>query len=217
MTEKVDEIKEAEKSGKGETPVEAMPIEGEPAEEEAAGEPAEQVEEGEDELAALRRELEELRAQAAEYLDGWQRARAEFANYKKRQEQERAELLKAGNAALIAKLLPVLDDFDRAFETVPEDLADAPWLEGMRLVRRKFWAALEQEGVTPIKAEGQPFDPELHEAITHEETSEHPPEHVIAEVQKGYRLGDGVLRPSMVRVAKAPAEAEKSESERESG
>ena len=210
MAEKAGEVKEVKEGEEEVTSVEVVAAEGQPAEdEEAAEETGEHIEE--DELAALRRELEEARTQAAEHLDGWQRARAEFANYKKRQEQERADLLKAGNAALITRLLPVLDDFDRAFEAVPEEAANAPWLEGMALVRRKFWSVLDQEGVTPIEAEGQPFAPELHEAITHEETPDHLPDHVIAEVQRGYKLGDNVLRPSVVRVAKSPAETKEPE------
>jgi molecular chaperone GrpE len=153
------------------------------------------------ELEALRAELEKAQAQAAEYLDGWQRARAEFANYKKRVEAERAVLRQTSNEALLLKLLPVVDDFERAFQTLPEDLADVPWVDGIKLILRKLQAILDSENVTPIEAIGQPFDPLSHQAVMQEETTEHPDGHVIEEMQRGYRLGERVLRPSMVKVA----------------
>jgi molecular chaperone GrpE len=155
----------------------------------------------ENELEALQAELEKAQAQAAEYLDGWQRARAEFANYKKRVEAERELLRQTSNEALLLKLLPVVDDFERAFQTLPEDLADVPWVDGIKLILRKLQAILDSENVTPIEAMGQPFDPLLHQAVMQEETTEHPDGHVIEEMQRGYRLGERVLRPSMVKVA----------------
>jgi molecular chaperone GrpE len=155
----------------------------------------------ENELQRLRTELEEAQPQAAQYLDGWQRARAEFANYKKRVEVERGELRRVSNEALLLKLLPVVDDFERAFQTVPEDLADVPWVEGIAMILRKLQAILEGENVTPIEAAGQPFDPQWHEAVMQEETTEHPDGYVVEEMQRGYRLGERVLRPSMVKVA----------------
>jgi molecular chaperone GrpE len=161
----------------------------------------------EKELEALRAELEKAQAQAAEYLDGWQRARAEFANYKKRVEAERALLQQTSNEALLLKLLPVVDDFERAFQTLPEDVADVPWVGGIKLILRKLQAILDSENVTPIEAMGQPFDPLLHQAVMQEETTEHPDGHVIEEMQRGYRLGERVLRPSMVKVANNAKEA----------
>jgi molecular chaperone GrpE len=155
----------------------------------------------ESQVQALQAELEQAQAQATEYLEGWQRARAEFANYKRRVETEREELRRASNEALLLKLLPVVDDFERAFQTLPEDLADVPWMNGIKMIFRKLQALLESENVTPIQAEGQPFDPLLHEAVIQEETDEYPDEHVMEEMQRGYRLGERVLRPSMVKVA----------------
>ncbi|MCD6290813.1 MAG: nucleotide exchange factor GrpE [Anaerolineae bacterium] len=153
-------------------------------------------------IATLEAELAEAKAQADHYLDQWRRTAAEFANYRKRREREQAEFVQQANAALISKLLPVLDDFDLAFEHLPEDVASSTWVEGFALIRRKLQAILEQEGVSVIEAVGKPFDPELHEAVTHEESDEVESGHVIAEVRKGYRLGDKVLRPAMVRVAR---------------
>ena len=109
------------------------------------------------------------------------------------------------NATLIAKLLGVLDDFDRALEHVPED-AHEGWVDGVRLVERKLRGVLEGEGVTPIEAMGLPFDPNVHEAVVHEDTADHPDNQVIGELQRGYRLHDRVLRPALVRVANNPKE-----------
>jgi molecular chaperone GrpE len=164
----------------------------------AEAEPTEEV----DELTALRQELEEQKAKAAEYLDGWQRARAEFANYKKRIEKEQEDMIKSANGAFIAKLLPVMDDFERAFQTLPLDLMGMTWLEGIALILRKLQVLLAQEGVTIIESEGQMFDPTLHQAVTHEESEEHEEGQIMGEVQKGYKIDDKVLRPSLVRVAR---------------
>jgi molecular chaperone GrpE len=161
----------------------------------------EEEEEEEEELAALRAELEGVRAQAADYLEGWQRARAEFANYKKRVEVEREQLRRTGTEALLLKLLPVVDDFERAFQALPEESTEPVWVDGFRMILRKLQAILESEDVTPIEAAGQPFDPLWHEAVLQEETEEHPDGYVTEEMQRGYRLGDRVLRPSMVKVA----------------
>ena len=156
-----------------------------------------------DQAAALREELDKVKAQAAEYLDGWQRARAELANARRRFEKERSEAGQLANGLLIAKLLPVLDDLDRAIKTVPDDWAQHTWVDGVVLIQRKFQAVLESEDVRPIPVKpGDKFDPAWHEAVTHEENKEHTEGEIIAEVQKGYRFGDLVLRPALVRVAK---------------
>jgi molecular chaperone GrpE len=157
--------------------------------------------EEENELEAVRAEVEQAQAQAAEYLDGWQRARAEFANYKKRVEAERQELRRTSTEALLLKLLPVVDDFERAFQALPEESTDAAWMDGFTMILRKLQAILESQDVTPIEATGQPFDPVWHEAVMQEETDEHPDGYITEEMQRGYRLGDRVLRPSMVKVA----------------
>jgi molecular chaperone GrpE len=167
-----------------------------------------------DELAALRQQLAEAEAKATEYLDGWQRARAEFANYKRRNDQEKSDLIKVANAALIARLLSILDDFDRAFRTLPLQLRSLTWIDGIFIIHRKLQAVLESEGLIPIEAEGQVFDPAIHEAVTHEPSTEYEGGQIIGEVQKGYKLGDRVLRPSLVRVsAGPPAEEGKEEAE----
>ena len=156
-----------------------------------------------DELDALRAQLDKAQTQAAEYLDGWQRARAELVNARRRFEKERSEAGQLANAALLKKILPVLDDLDRALNTMPDDLREHAWVNGVLLVQRKFLAVLESENVKPIQVKpGDKFDPAWHEAVTHEEHNDHKEGEIIAEVQKGYIAGEQVLRPTLVRVAK---------------
>jgi molecular chaperone GrpE len=148
-------------------------------------------------------EREQLKAQAAENLDGWQRARAEFANYKRRVEAERTELAASAGADALSRVLPAVDDFERAMQTLPDDLKDHPWVNGISMVQRKLNAALEQSGITPIVTNpGDTFDPNVHEAVTHEDSEQFGSEQIIGEVQRGYKIGDRVLRPAMVRVAR---------------
>jgi molecular chaperone GrpE len=153
----------------------------------------------------LEHERDLAREQAEEHLRAWQRAAADLSNFKRRTDDERQTVATFANAVLIGKLLAVLDDFDRALDNVPEDVHEA-WVDGVRLVERKLRNVLEAEGVTAIEAVGQPFDPNVHEAVVHEETAEHPDNQVIGELQRGYRLHDRVLRPSLVRVANNPKE-----------
>ena len=144
----------------------------------------------------------ETQAKADEYLANWQRAAADMANMRRRHEQDRQEYQKQANAQLIASLLPVLDSYDRALATMPEELRDDTWVGGLVHIERQLRGALERAGLTPIEAEGQPFDPNVHEAIM-QEASDQPENTVIGELQRGYKLHDRVLRPSMVKVAKS--------------
>jgi len=154
-------------------------------------------------LERLQKELEEAKAKANEYLDGWQRARAEFANYKKRQEQQNAELRAFATIDLVRKLLPIQDDFERAIKTLPEGISHMTWIEGVLLIHRKLQVILESEGAKAIEVKlNDPFDPVLHEAISHDEATGVNSGHIIEEVQKGYKLGERVIRPALVRVAK---------------
>jgi len=158
-------------------------------------------------------ELEQARAEAAGYLDQLQRTQAEFANYKKRIEREREEFISLANAALISKFLPILDDCKRALETVPDKLRGLTWVEGIALIERRLQMTLEQEGLSEIEAVGNTFDPEWHHAVVSEETTEYPDGEIIGELQKGYKLNDRLLRPSMVRVAAKPARKNREDSE----
>lgn len=149
----------------------------------------------------LQKRLEEAQANAAEYLDGWQRARAEFANARKRMEKDRVEAYQKASVDHTRQLLPVLDDFDRALEVVPATIANDDWYEGLILVRRKLQALLEALNVTPIEAIGEPFDPNVHEALQLVAAENVDSGTVVEVVQKGYRIGDTIIRPSLVNVA----------------
>jgi molecular chaperone GrpE len=156
----------------------------------------------EERINALLEEIERSQQEASEYLDGWQRERAEFANYKNRTAREREEARAQISSEIIAKYLEILDDLELAIINRPaEDEAEA-WIDGIELIHVKLNAILEDEGVEVIIAEGETFDPNYHEAITYEEDDDHQDGQVIEVVQKGYKLGDRVLRPAKVRVAK---------------
>jgi len=167
-------------------------------------EAAKQEEAGPDELTALRQELEQTKAKQAEYLDGWQRARAELANARKRFQRDQEQAYANAAGQVLSRLLPIVDDLERAFNTLPHNLSGLTWIGGILLIQRKLGLLLEQEGVVPIEAVGQAFDPFAHEAVTHEPSDTVPEGHVISEVQKGYKMGDRVLRPTLVRVSCGP-------------
>jgi len=150
---------------------------------------------------SLEEQLEAARAEAARNLEGWQRAQAVLANARKRFERQRAETYLNAKVDMVAKLLPVLDDFERALDSVPDEIAEHSWFEGMTLVKRKLEAILDGLNVTPIEAVGQPFNPNLHEAIMQEASDEFESGVVTKVLQKGYQLGDRVIRPSLVNIA----------------
>lgn len=154
------------------------------------------------ELQRLAQELQDWQAKAEEYLDGWQRSRAEFTNYKKRIEREQSQVYQNAAASIFKRFLDVLDDLDRALQNRPLDGEGAAWAEGIDLVYRKFSSILEAEGVTRIQAEGEFFDPNLHEGISQEDNDHFESGQVIAVVKNGYMIGDRVLRPATVRVAR---------------
>jgi molecular chaperone GrpE len=154
------------------------------------------------EQPTLEQQLAIEQARVAEYHESLLRERADFINYKRRVESERAELIPMANAALLTKLLPIVDDFDLALANVPAEARESKWVEGIMLIQRKLLKLLEGEGVTPIAALGQPFDPNLHEAVIMDEGAGEP-HVVVAELRKGYKLRDRVLRPTMVRVGSA--------------
>ncbi|MDW8402559.1 nucleotide exchange factor GrpE [Chloroflexus sp.] len=152
-------------------------------------------------ISDLQNRLAQAEAQAAEYKDQWMRAVADYRNFKRRTDTERAELIRNAGAAIILKLLPVLDDFERAIANIPPEIAETPWWQGTQLIAQKLRTILESEGVKPIEALGQDFDPNLHEAVIYEE-AEGQEGKVIAELQRGYLLHDRVIRPSMVKVGR---------------
>ena len=181
--EEVEEVNEPETEA-----VEAPPAEETP----------EEVDQTWVEMEALRSQLEEAEAKLAESVDGWQRSQADFQNYRKRVERDN-EMMKANmKGDIVKKILPLLDDLERAMQNRP---ADEPWTNGIELIMRKFQTTLESEGVTKIEAEGVEFNPNFHEAISNEPNEEVESGHVIAVVQNGYMLGERVIRPALVRVA----------------
>ena len=150
------------------------------------------------ELEALRAELEQAQAKAAENLDGWQRSLAEFQNYRKRIERDRLNEQSAMKGDFIKRVLPVLDDLERALQNRPENDA---WAGGIELIQRKLQSILEAEGVRRIEAEGTQFDPNFHEALSQEPVEGIESGQVVEVMQQGYILGDRVIRPAQVRVA----------------
>jgi len=176
--------------------------------------PAVEVEEDmvAEDVESLKKALAEEKDRAESNLANWQRAQADFINFKRRAEQERSELVRLANSTLILNLLPVLDDLERALDNVSERLAGLTWVDGIVLIYRKLKAILEGHGLAEIKAVGEPFDPNLHEAVLYG-----PGEagKVIEELQKGYTLYDRVLRPTMVKVGKEEEETAEEEREEE--
>jgi len=159
-----------------------------------------------EDIEALRQALAEEKARAGTNLAGWQRAQADFINYKRRTEQEKEEIGKFANSMLVISLLPILDDLERALDSISDELAEVSWVDGIRLIERKLRGILEAQGLSPIKALGEPFDPNLHEAAMQGKGKEGI---VVEELQKGYKFQDRVIRPA--RVVVGSGEEEKKE------
>jgi molecular chaperone GrpE len=150
----------------------------------------------EEELAALTEELEATRRERDEYLDALRRLKAEFENSRKRQERERARILETASERLVVELLPILDNLDRALE------AEGDIHEGVRAIRDQLVAALGKEGLLPVASDGQPFDPNVHEAVLGQPTEEHEEGTILQTFQRGYLLNGKPIRPAKVVVAK---------------
>jgi molecular chaperone GrpE len=150
-------------------------------------------------VASLQKALAEEKEKAEKYLANWQRAQADFVNFKRRTEQERAELNNFANSTLVLNLLPVLDDLERALEHANEDVEGSAWVDGIKLIYKKLKTTLEAQGLEEIEAEGEDFDPNVHEAVMAVEGEEGK---VIEETQKGYKMRNRVIRPTKVKVGK---------------
>lgn len=150
------------------------------------------------EVESLKRQLDQAQARVAEYKDGWARSQAEFQNYKKRLERDNELMYVSMKGDIIKKVLPALDDLERALQNRP---AEGSWADGIELIARKLQNMLESEGVKKIEAVGVEFDPNYHEAISHEAADGAKSGFVIGVVQNGYMLGERVIRPALVRVA----------------
>jgi molecular chaperone GrpE len=173
-------------------------------------EPEEIKGEAEEEREGLEEALESEKKKAGEYLAAWQRTQADFVNYKRRNEQERQDFNSFANANLLRSVLPVLDDLERALDAVPEAHVGEDWVEGIRLVERKFKTVLEGQGVKPILSLGMAFDPHYHEALRKDKGQEGM---VIGELQKGYMLNDKLLRPARVVVGSGENAASEKEAD----
>jgi molecular chaperone GrpE len=146
----------------------------------------------------LKKKLEAAEAKASDYKDSWLRSQADFQNYKKRLERDNEMMYTSMKGDIIKKVLPALDDLERALQN---RRAEDPWADGIELIARKLQNMLESEGVKKIEALGVEFDPNFHEAISHEPANGAKSGHVIGVVQNGYMLGERVIRPALVRVA----------------
>ena len=159
--------------------------------------------ESSEDIDTLKQALAEERKKAEEYLASWQRAQADFINYKRRTEQERGEFNKYANDTLLQSLLPVLNDLERALNSIPLKLTKLPWVNGVRLIANQLKTTLETQGLTPIKALGEPFDPNFHEAVRQDRGKEGI---VVEELRKGYMLHDKLLSPTVVVVGNGEEE-----------
>jgi molecular chaperone GrpE len=173
--------------------------------EEEAEEGAEPDEPRQDPIAQLQAQAEALTAEKASLYDKLLRRQAEFENYRKRVERERGELYQHGRDDVLLQFLPVVDNFERALSSLETSEGDAEALRhGVELIHKQFKDALSKFGLEAVEAVGQTFDPHVHEAVTTEATDKHKENTVIQEFQRGYRIGDRLLRPAKVKVASSP-------------
>ena len=159
-----------------------------------------------EDVKELKEVLIEEKEKATNYLDNWQRTQADFVNYKRRSEQEKEEIRKFANSVLILSFLSVLDDLERAVVLVPPEIGEVSWVEGVKLIERRLRTSMEAQGLSNIKALGEVFDPNLHEAVRQGNGEEGV---VIEEVQRGYTFHDRILRPSKVVVGNGEMEETK--------
>jgi molecular chaperone GrpE len=150
------------------------------------------------EIESLKKQLAEAGSKASEYKDNWLRSQAEFQNFRKRLERDQELMHATMKGDILKKILPVLDDLERALQNRS---AEDPWASGIDLVARKFQTILENEGLKKIEAVGTEFDPNFHEAISHEPADGARSGSVIGVIQNGYMLGERLIRPALVRVA----------------
>jgi molecular chaperone GrpE len=147
-------------------------------------------------------DIDALITERNDFLDQLKRTMAEFANYRRRIDQEREQMREHASRSILSQMVPVFDDFQRAISSTPEDLIDTPWVQGVLNIERKFAGVLERAGVTPVDALGKPFDPAFHEAVASDPGSSG--SHVVEVYQNGYSLGNTLLRPAMVEVGDKP-------------
>jgi molecular chaperone GrpE len=175
-----------------ETEVEAAP----------AGEQPPEPPPGDDEISKLKEQLAAAQLEASQNLENWQRTAAEMANFKRRQEEQLKLQRDRIKSEVLEGVISALDDMDLAFQNVPQELSSQllGWVEGFRLVQRKLDRVLDEQNVMTVNSTGK-FDPNFHQAISYEDSSDHDTDEIIAELRKGYQIGNRVIRPALVRVA----------------
>jgi molecular chaperone GrpE len=194
-----NELNDAPEAVDGEASFSSAPVEEET--------PSIQIRQLEQRIETLEKELAEEREKAGEYMNRAMRAQADASNIRKRLQQDLARAMQDMARSVVYEQLSVLDSFDRAFMSLPAEFRHFTWVEGVSMIQSQLFNILYRAGVTPIEAQGKKFDPNEHEAVAFEETSDQPEETVTAELQRGYKLHDQVLRPALVKIARAPQTA----------
>ena len=166
--------------------------------------PIEQIRQLKVRIETLEKELTQEREKATDYMNRAMRTQAEMSNMRKRLQQEMSLMLRDTVKSVVYEQLAVLDSFDRAFSTLPPEFKHFSWVDGIGLIQNQLFSVLFRTGVTPIETQGKKFNPIEHEAVAYEETSNYPEDTVTAELQRGYKLQDAVLRPALVKIARAP-------------
>lgn len=165
----------------------------------------EDVSELERRIAELESQLAKEHEAATDYMNRWQRTQADFSNFRRRTQQEQERMAQMATAQALGTILPALDSFERAFDSLPASMRMYSWIDGVNLVYLQLRTALQAHGIQPVELEpGQPFNPALHEAIGEIETADHPAGSVAVVIQRGYTVGEMLLRPALVQVARAP-------------
>jgi molecular chaperone GrpE len=169
--------------------------------------PIEQVRQLKIRIEELEKELAQERDKATEYMNLAMRSQADASNMRKRLQQDLARAMQDMLRSVVYEQLAVLDSFDRAFNSLPPEFRHFTWVEGMSMIQSQLYSILYRAGVTPVEALGKQFNPIEHEAVAFEETGDRPEDTVTAELQRGYKLQDQVLRPALVKIARAPQAA----------
>ena len=166
--------------------------------------PIEQIRQLKVHIEELEKELAEEREKATDYMNRAMRTQAEISNVRKRLQQDLSLALKDTLKSVVYEQLAVIDSFDRAFTTLPKEFQHFSWVEGIGMIQAQLFGILHRTGVTPIETQGKKFNPIEHEAVAYEDTNAYPEETITAELQRGYKLHDQVLRPALVKIAREP-------------
>jgi len=170
--------------------------------------PIEQVRQLKIRIEQLEKELAEERDKATDYMNKYMRAQAEVSNTRKRMQQELSLAMRDMIRSVVYEQLGVLDSFDRAFATLPDEFRHFSWVDGVGLIQTQLYSVLHRAGVTPIEgAKGKAYNPAEHEAVAYEETTSYPEDTITVELQRGYKLNEQVLRPTLVKIARSPQAA----------